>query len=44
MPLAEAWLRAEAAQRYQEGPFPVAPAVFEVAEEAVAPLSDAPLP
>ena len=44
VPLAEAWLRAEAAQRYQEGPFPVAPAVFEVAEEAVAPLSDAPLP
>ena len=39
-PDALAWLRAEAAQRYAEGPFPIAPGVFEVGDEAIAPLAD----
>ena len=43
-PDALAWLRGEAAQRYAEGPFPVAAEVFVVTQEAVSPLADAGVP
>ena len=38
------WLREEARRRFDEGPFPALPGIFQVTEEGVDPVAEAELP